>query len=204
MANTRVKRCGCRFADWGFGLRQIFSIPLHLHMQLFSNSLLAQCTCGAKVHECNCTTLHRRCIRCIRCISLHLCNTPLPLVFYIFLGLTRCQYTEGFALKNWRSSHMHLMHLMHLRCKGAKVQRCEAGVKKLAKVVHQRCKKQAVWASLHPLPPHHLSCTCGAHSPVLWCIWKLLHTVTLLLCTFGARITITMHLWCKGVCIKEV
>ena len=36
------------------------------------------------------------------------------------------------------------------------------------------------------------------------CIWKLLHTVTLLLCTFGARITITMHLWCKGVCIKEV
>ena len=37
-------------------------------------------------------------------------------------------YTEGFALKNWRSSHMHLMHLMHLRCKGAKVQRCEAGV----------------------------------------------------------------------------
>ena len=146
----------------------------------------------------------RRCIRCIRCISLHLCNTPLPLVFYIFLGLTRCQYTEGFALKNWRSSHMHLMHLMHLRCKGAKVQRCEAGVKKLAKVVHQRCKKQAVWASLHPLPPHHLSCTCGAHSPVLWCIWKLLHTVTLLLCTFGARITITMHLWCKGVCIKEV
>ena len=38
---------------------------LFLHIQLLSpfgsfanNSLLAQCTCGAKVHECSCTTLH--------------------------------------------------------------------------------------------------------------------------------------------------
>ena len=52
--------------------------PLHLHMQLFSNWMLRQCRLpkatlhnarctpgslrckGAKVHECNCTTLHRR------------------------------------------------------------------------------------------------------------------------------------------------
>ena len=75
---------------------------------------------------------------------------------------------EGFALKNWRSSHMHLMHLMHLRCKGAKVQRCK-GVKQVSKqgVIHQRCKKD--------------NCTTGALQMVKSCTTTFVH-----LCTAGA------------------
>ena len=54
------------------------------------------------------------------------------------------------------------------------------------------CGGMGYFTPPHHVVPHDLHLYTGGDRRCIRCIWKLL-------CTFGARITITMHLWCKGL-----